>query len=574
MTAWGVNTYGQTNVPSGLTNVIAIAAGAEHTVALKADGTVTAWARDDSGQTNAGGWGKVTAIAAGGAHNLALLSNGTVQACGAPIGTQPANLTNVTAVAAGLDFNRALRANGSVTAWGGNSYGQTNVPANLSNVVAIAAGDSHALALKRDGHVVAWGWNAYGQTNVPTTLTNTMAIAAGSRFSLALRNDGTVVAWGDNAQGQTDVITNLPAVKLIAAGGAQALASVFSTLTQYPVDVSKDLLLIYNTNSLDSSHVCAYYLAHRPMVSNANVLGITCTTNETFMTNEYATVFAPQIQNWLSLNPTKRPQYVILFPTIPSRVNWYSNGPPGVYWEVGATPSVQYRLHTFTQGWRPFVSSINMNGTNDCVAYINKLAAFGTNGHVVISASAGGYGNSDYYFEDAGRLNVGNGIDAWAGVLAIGMPTNVAHYAGLSDPHWRQATNVAGFFTWGYNGGMGNQYVSVPNSPFSVRFYGDSAWYLYQTGESFNGVRINDSPIFPTEHPIFLEWYSSVAFGGANYSRTPACGVTHVDEPGSPGNVSSLLFALWAEGRRFGCCAWSSHKTVYFQAVGDPLIAR
>ncbi len=32
--AWGDNTYGQTNVPAGLSNVTAIAAGGYHTVAL------------------------------------------------------------------------------------------------------------------------------------------------------------------------------------------------------------------------------------------------------------------------------------------------------------------------------------------------------------------------------------------------------------------------------------------------------------------------------------------------------------------------------------------------------------
>ena len=37
---WGRNKYGQTDIPSGLTNVKAIAAGNYHTVALKEDGSV------------------------------------------------------------------------------------------------------------------------------------------------------------------------------------------------------------------------------------------------------------------------------------------------------------------------------------------------------------------------------------------------------------------------------------------------------------------------------------------------------------------------------------------------------
>ena len=38
VTAWGYNVQGETNVPAGLSNVVAIAAGSHHTLALKSDG--------------------------------------------------------------------------------------------------------------------------------------------------------------------------------------------------------------------------------------------------------------------------------------------------------------------------------------------------------------------------------------------------------------------------------------------------------------------------------------------------------------------------------------------------------
>ncbi len=44
--------FGQTNVPSGLTNAVAIAGGAVHSLALKSDGTVVAWGDNNFGQTN------------------------------------------------------------------------------------------------------------------------------------------------------------------------------------------------------------------------------------------------------------------------------------------------------------------------------------------------------------------------------------------------------------------------------------------------------------------------------------------------------------------------------------------
>src|SRR5207253_2906444 len=166
------------------------------------------------------------------------------------------------------------------------NFGQTNVPANLSNVVAIAAGGAHALALRDNGLIVAWGSNASGETNVPANVTNVVEIAAGYGHSLALRQDGIVVAWGDNTYGQTNVPL-LTDVRTIAAGAYQNLVSVFSPLVQYPVEVSKDMLVVYNTNSMDSSNVCTYYLQHRPMVKEANVLGINCVTNETALFDEF-----------------------------------------------------------------------------------------------------------------------------------------------------------------------------------------------------------------------------------------------------------------------------------------------
>src|SRR5690606_27282758 len=77
--AGGDNRAGQGVVPEGLNNIVAIAAGEWHNLALRADGTVVAWGY------NAGvPWdlGKVEAIAAGGYHNFALKADGTLRVWG------------------------------------------------------------------------------------------------------------------------------------------------------------------------------------------------------------------------------------------------------------------------------------------------------------------------------------------------------------------------------------------------------------------------------------------------------------------------------------------------------------
>src|SRR6266581_1192452 len=96
----GVEADGQTNGPPGgsavswgaqvvpyvqpLTRFKAIAAGGNHNLALRLDGTVVAWGNSYSGEANVpSSLGRVVAIAAGWYHSLALNQDGTVVAWGA-----------------------------------------------------------------------------------------------------------------------------------------------------------------------------------------------------------------------------------------------------------------------------------------------------------------------------------------------------------------------------------------------------------------------------------------------------------------------------------------------------------
>ena len=212
--AWGYNEYGQSTVPAGLSDVVAISGGVAYSLALKSDGTVAAWGRDNHDQSTVpSGLADVVAISAGGYHSLALKSDGTVVAWGSNSfggpSTVPAGLSGVVAISAGCYHSLALKWDGTVVAWGYDKYGQSTVPAGLSGVVAISAGYLHSLALKSDGSVVAWGNNDAGQRTVPSGLSGVVAIAAGRDHSLALKSDGTVVAWGYNGYGQIRVPSGL-----------------------------------------------------------------------------------------------------------------------------------------------------------------------------------------------------------------------------------------------------------------------------------------------------------------------------------------------------------------------------
>ncbi|MEI9963211.1 MAG: immunoglobulin domain-containing protein [Limisphaerales bacterium] len=211
---------GLTNPPPGLTNVIAISAGQNYLMALKANGTVAAWGEAATNSATNGFHLPPSPIGA----NFDLPTN------------VPPNLSNVVAIAAGNYHGLALKANGTVMAWGDNTYGQTNVPTGLSNVIAIAAGATHSLALKSDSRVVEWGqYNSElirppGETAFtnypPPILSNVIAIAAGNIHDMAVRSDGTVVYWGAS--------TNFP------SGISNVIAASFlDTTTTYSFPIGK-----------------------------------------------------------------------------------------------------------------------------------------------------------------------------------------------------------------------------------------------------------------------------------------------------------------------------------------------
>ena len=189
---WGIT--GFSNIDNLSNNIVKVAAGYYHTVALKQDGTVACWGHNDDGQCNT-----------------------------------PANLGTVSAIAAGGDHTVALKQDGTVACWGRNNYGQCNTPANLGTVTAIAAGFFHTVALKNDGTVACWGRNDYGQCNTPSNLGPVTAIAAGNLHTVALKQDGTVACWGYNDYGQCNTPADLGPVSAIAAGGDHTVAKLCST---------------------------------------------------------------------------------------------------------------------------------------------------------------------------------------------------------------------------------------------------------------------------------------------------------------------------------------------------------
>lgn len=208
---------------SGMEDVIKVAAGANHAIAIKSDGSLWAWGRNNRGQLGDGTFNDRKIPVAVKVNDRPVASGYFFWPNGSKNPVVVKDLWKVTDIAAGMYHSIALRADSTVWTWGRNSYGQlgdgstkdSSVPIQvkgLSKVVAIAAGAYHSLAVTSDGSVWAWGLNAFGQLGEGSTekrsepeqvsnLSNVFKVAAGLHHSVAVKSDGSVWAWGWNIDG-------------------------------------------------------------------------------------------------------------------------------------------------------------------------------------------------------------------------------------------------------------------------------------------------------------------------------------------------------------------------------------
>ena len=203
-----------------------IAAGIDHTVGIKADGSVVAVGKNDAGQCDVSGWTNIVAVTAGERCTVGIKADGSVVAMGDNSVGQcdVSDWTDIVDVATSGHHTVGLKADGSVVAVGDNSVGQCDV-SDWTDIVDVAAGAGLTVGLKADGSVVAAGLNEGGQCEV-SGWTDIVAVAAGDFHTVGLKADGSVVAVGDNFAGQCDVSdwTNNKLPYHVEAGDASGLA--------------------------------------------------------------------------------------------------------------------------------------------------------------------------------------------------------------------------------------------------------------------------------------------------------------------------------------------------------------
>ena len=176
--AGGVETASPKSVVGGFTDWTKVGTGRYHTVALRSNGTIWCWGRNEYGQ---------------------LGENGVVGARTSSPVSVIGGFTDWVAISAGHVHSLGIRSNGTLWAWGRNNFGQLgdNTSSNRSSPVSVVGG-----------------------------FTDWTSVSGGGGTSMALRSNGTL--WGIGAITGDGTSTNRSS-PVSVAGGFTDWVSVTST---------------------------------------------------------------------------------------------------------------------------------------------------------------------------------------------------------------------------------------------------------------------------------------------------------------------------------------------------------
>ena len=201
-------------------DIVQVAAGYYHTLALDVDGIVYSWGNNNYGQ----------------------LGDGTLVNRRIPVAVNASGSLagkRFVKIAAGYDTSFAIDSDGVLYSWGDNNHGQlgrgsmdqryNSVPVAVTTastpmsgkiMVDVVSGQATTLALDSNGVIYSWGYNDHGEVGNGTSGTDTISpalvkttgtsisgkkiisIAEGEYYFLVVDEGGAVHSWGWNQNGE------------------------------------------------------------------------------------------------------------------------------------------------------------------------------------------------------------------------------------------------------------------------------------------------------------------------------------------------------------------------------------
>ena len=252
------------NLPEEIVNntvdVVNLAAGTDHVVALTSDNQLLFWGNDRLGQaryeSNSELFTKIRTgninvkqLEAGNQFSAILTEEGELYLWG-NANTNDLDVRNKERMPEGEEDNArkyqgnidkiavtdhayiALLKDGTVAYCGNNKDTPLykNIPEVLidgsTEIVDIAAGSQSAAALTADGQVYVWGVATHGEKSVPATESKIVKLYGGRYHYTAMLEDGSLISWGDDMYGQATVPASAEGETFTAvyAGGNQNYA--------------------------------------------------------------------------------------------------------------------------------------------------------------------------------------------------------------------------------------------------------------------------------------------------------------------------------------------------------------
>jgi len=206
---WGNNRLGQADIPMKAQGqkFVQIEASVQYSAALTEEGKLYMWGNESTADVKikSAAQGNIKKVALGDYAYVSLMNDGSVQYTGfntsTPYAQIPAGLeSGVIDIAATSSTFAAIKEDGSIVFWGNNKKGETVAPEFSADIAKLYGGRYHYTALLEDGSVVSWGDNHFKQSTVPSSLANgnekIKNLYVGYYQNYAITESGKVITWG------------------------------------------------------------------------------------------------------------------------------------------------------------------------------------------------------------------------------------------------------------------------------------------------------------------------------------------------------------------------------------------